>query len=682
MRQLVQPVGGGPVELVEGPPPVIGVADVLVRTSASVLSAGTERALTSLANTSLLGKARARPDLVRQVIKRAREEGAAGTVVAVGDAVSGISVGDRVATGGAGRANHAELQSVPGLLCARIPAGVEPADAAFATVGSIALHGLRLADTGPGAKVVVIGLGLLGQLALRLARAAGCDAAGIDVSADAVARAAGAGFTAWIEAGEATTRSALEWTVGRGADAVTMTASGSSSDPVLRSPAIARDRATIVVVGDVGLDLERRTLYERELTLRFARSYGPGRYERSFEEWGVDLPVGYVPWTERRNMETILDLLARDRLAVSDLVTHRMAFDDAARAYEILADRDERPVAIVLRYEGESPAPDAPATTTPARSRRTGTALGLVGAGSFVSGRLLPALTAAGFDRVAAVGSASGTSAARLAARHDGAQVCSPDEVIDHPDVDVVVVATPHDVHAELVIRALEAGKHVWCEKPLALTFDELDAVERAHATAPGVLFVGFNRRWSDPVRQVRQHLGDAGGPLVITYRVSAGPVPDKHWYRDRRQGGRLLGEVCHFVDTCAAIVGSDADAVTALGRSSVEALLADDLAVSLRYPDGSVAAITYASGGHGSTAKERIEVLGRGHTAVIDDFAAVTLDGKTARIRPKDKGHDGAAAAFRAAVLSGDRGDRSWLGSSRTTLLAAASLLGHDPAP
>lgn len=696
MKQLVQPVSGGPVELVDAPAPSIGATDVLVRTTASLVSAGTERALTQLANTSLVGKARARPDLVRQVVKRVRDEGigsaltavrarlasdlplgysAAGVVLEIGEAVSDIAVGDLVATGGAGRANHAEVQSVPGLLCTRVPNGVAPEDAAFATVASIALHGLRLGDVGPGAKVVVIGLGLMGQLALRLARASGCDAAGIDVADEAVARASAAGFSSWSDVGEDTTRAVLAWTGGRGADAIIVTASGTSSDPVRRAPAIARDRAVVVVVGDVGLDLERRPLYERELTLRFARSYGPGRYERSFEEWGVDLPGGYVPWTERRNMETVLELLARDQLVVRDLVTHRFTFDQAAEAFGVLGDRSARPVAILLSYAEPAPAPPAPIVRPATRSL----GVGIVGAGSFVAAKLLPALTEAGFDQLVSVASASGTSAARLAERRGFTRVAATAaEVIDDPDVGVVVIATPHDLHAGLVVRALEAGKHVWCEKPVALSFEELDDVERAAAASEGVLFVGFNRRWSDPVARVRGHLAASGGPLVVTYRISADPVPERHWYADRRQGGRLLGEVCHFVDTCAAIVGADADAVTALARSSVEALLADDLVLSMRYPDGSVAAITYAAGGHAATPKERIEVLGRGHTAVIDDFSAVVLDGSESRVRPKDKGHERAAAAFHRAVALGERRPETWSGSSRTTLEAAASLLGH----
>ncbi len=343
MRQVVQPLSGGPVQVLDVPRPVPGATEVLVRTVASVISPGTERAVMALAQSSLLAKARARPDLVRQVVRKARSDGlaatrqavrsrlasdlplgysAAGVVLETGAAVTGVRPGQLVATGGAGKANHAEFQVVPGLLCATVPGGVEAADAAFTTVAAIALHGLRIAEVGPGAKVVVLGLGLIGQLAARLAIAAGCDVAGIDPAAHPRRVAAGAGVLALDESGDATTDQVLAWSRGRGADAVLVCAAGRSSDAVMRVPALCRDRASVVIVGDVGLHLDRTPFYERELSVRFARSYGPGRYEPSYEEWGVDFPAGQVRWTEGRNFEAVLDLLAGGRLQVADLVTH------------------------------------------------------------------------------------------------------------------------------------------------------------------------------------------------------------------------------------------------------------------------------------------------------------------------------------------------------------------------
>jgi len=711
MKQVVQAINGGPVRVIDAPRPTISATEVLVRTLTTTISPGTERAVTALAQSSLLDKARARPDLVKQVVAKAKAEGlastaravrarldedmplgysGAGIAIAVGDAVQGIKPGDLVATGGASKANHAEFQAVPAMLCVRVPDGVSAADASTATIASIALHGVRLAEIEPGSRVVVIGLGLVGQLAVRLAQAAGAEVYGIDLDPLAVERTAKCGATASIEQGADTTRAVLEWSRGRGADAVIVAAAGSSSVVMGRAPDLCRDRASVVVVGDVGLDLDRRPYYDRELTIRFARSYGPGRYERTYEEWGIDYPAGLVRFTEGRNLETVLDLLAADRLRVDDLITHHFEIADAARAYELVETRDQPFVGIQLTYPAvpddasisELAPLEPPVRIDVARraSRTSGSApgLGLVGAGAFATTVLLPSLRKAGFHRLVSVASASGLSARHLAERAGFEQAVSgADAVIDDPNVDVVVIATPHDTHASLVARALRAGKHVFCEKPLALTFAELADVEQAAASTDAQLFVGFNRRWSAPISQVRDHVGSAGGPLVITYRVNAGTLPATHWYHDRRQGGRLLGEVCHFVDTCAALVGKPADGAHAVASAtpSSELVLSQDLALVLHYPDGSVASITYASGGDSSVEKERIDVLGRGHSATIVDFREVILDGKASSVRPQDKGHAAEARAF-LDIVRGRRtpGDEA-IDSTRTTLAAAASL-------
>lgn len=695
MKQVVQPANGGPVRVVDVPRPVAGPTEVLVQTVASLMSPGTERAVTKLAQSSLLAKARARPDLVRQVMKKARTDGiaqtartvrarldddvplgysAAGIALEVGEAVAGISPGQMVASGGAGKANHAEFQAIPGLLCAPVPDGVPPADAAFATVASVALHSLRLADVGPGAKVVVVGLGLLGQLGVRLAQAAGCDVAGIDVGQFQIDRAAESGALALIEAGEETTKAVLEWSRGRGADAVLLMAASSSSAIVGRAPALCRDQANVVVVGDIGLELDRRPFYERELNLRFARSYGPGRYERSYEEWGVDFPAGLVRWTEGRNLEAVLDLLAGGRLGVADLVTHRFPVAEAVLAYELVESGAEPSLGIVFEYPN-APEPDRPIVLRPAKPG-AGLGLGLIGAGGFARSVLVPALQDAGFDRFVSVASASGLSARRMAERAGFEKAVSgADAVVDDPDVEVVVIATPHDSHARLAAQALRAGKHVFCEKPLALSMEELDDVEAAKREGGGVLFVGFNRRYSEPVRLVKAHFAGASGPLVITYRVNAGTLPAKHWYNDRRQGGRLLGEICHFVDTCGAIAGSDPVDVRALGSGYAEPLLRDDFVVTIRYANGSLATISYASDGYSGTDKERVEILGRGRSAIILDFREVELDSRAVPARNLDKGHPGEVAAFLEAVKDGAGLTAGALASTRATLHAAASL-------
>jgi len=756
VRSVVQPVKGGPVEVLDVPRPTPEATEVLVRTVASVISPGTERAVTALAQSSLLAKARARPDLVRQVVRKAKAEGiaataqsvrgrlaedlplgysAAGQVVEVGSAVSGLRAGQLVATGGAGKASHAEFQAVPGLLCAAVPHGVPAKDAAFTTVASIALHGLRLAEIGPGSKVVVIGLGLVGQLAARLAMAAGCDVAGVDPAGHARITAAGSGVLALDELGDPTTERVRAWSRGRGADAVLVCAATSSPGPVSRAPALCRDRAPVVIVGDVGLNLDRTPFYERELSLRFARSYGPGRYDPSYEAWGVDYPAGQVRWTEGRNFEAVLDLLAAGRLKVADLVTHCYDIGEAPAAYELIEKRADPYLAIQLTYPmaldsdrpvlprrttsaadspsagsplassssamiGHSiPSPRPPSTSTLSAGSPspvspspapvpTGSVpgVGWIGAGAFSTGTLLPAFRRAGFKRLVAVTSASGITARRAADRyHFDKAVSGAFPAIDDPDIGIVVIATPHNTHAELAMLGLKYGRHVWCEKPLALTMDELAGVETAWEASGQQLMIGFNRRWSLPVLVARNILAEMSSPKFLVYRVAAGPVPDGHWYTDRRQGGRVLGEVCHFVDTAQALIGADIEeSVSVLagdghGRDGGDGRVVpgNDAVVSLRFADGSLATICYGSA-LPTAGKEWIEVTTGSRRLVIDDFRSVKLDGKTRWRGRQDKGHRACAAAFRQAVTGGKPlPTRTMIATMHATVQAAVG--GHD---
>jgi len=704
LKQLVQPVNGGPVTLLDVPGPVPEPAEVLVRTLCSVISPGTERAVTALAQSSLLAKARARPDLVRQVVRRARTEGlastrsavlgrlasdvplgysAAGIVLETGAAVTGIRPGQLVATGGAGKANHAELQAVPWLLCAPVPAGVSAKDAAFTTLASIALHALRLAEAGPGSKVAVVGLGLIGQLAARLAMAAGCDVAGIDPAAYPRDAAARSGVLALDERGQETTEQVLAWSRGRGADAVLVCAAGRSPDAVMRVPGLCRDRAAVVIVGDVGLQLDRTPFYQRELSLRFARSYGPGRYDPSYEARGVDYPAGHVRWSEGRNFEAVLDLLAAGRLAVGDLVTHTFGIGDAVQAYQLIEGGAEPYLAIRLDYPGTAE-PERPVAVQRARGRQAAShqttgaggahhGVGVIGAGPFATGTLIPAFQAAGLTRLVAVASARGLTATRAAQRFGFEKaVAGAEAVLADPDVSVVAIATTHDSHASLAAMALAAGRHVWCEKPLALTDNELDAVRDAWLESGCVLAVGFNRRWSPAVAAARRVLDGSAATKLVAYRIAAGPVPDGHWYHDPRQGGRLVGEVCHFIDTAQALVGAPIEEVAALYGGGPGGP-ADDAAVALRFADGSLASIGYGSG-LPSAGKERIEVHAGDRRVVIDDFRAVTVDGKTRWKGRQDKGHRAMAAAFTQAVAGEEKlPTEEMIATMRATIRAAA---------
>jgi predicted dehydrogenase/NADPH:quinone reductase-like Zn-dependent oxidoreductase len=666
---------------------------LLIATSYSVISAGTERAVRNLASASLLAKARARPELVRQVIRKARTDGirstmqsvqgrldeemplgysAAGVVVEVGSATQGFQVGDLVATAGAG---HAELQLVAGNLACKVPDGVAPEEAAFSTIASIALHGLRIADMGPGASVAVVGLGLLGQIAVRLALASGYRVCGIDVRDDLVALASKSGAFAVKESGQATTDAIVGWARGRGVDAVLMTAATSSSDPMRRSPALCRNGAKIVLVGDVGLELERTPLYEKELSVSLARSYGPGRYDRSYEEWGIDYPVEAVRWTVARNLEAVLDLLQSGRLSFADLITHQFPIARASDAYGVLGS-GQPCLAVQLTYDSQL-LETTPRAVAP-RAIGKGFGVGLLGAGTFARVTLMPALKEAGINRLVAVASHAGLSAQRLAEKEDFERVVSSiDEMLTDPDVDAVFICTPHNSHAELAVRALKAGKHVFCEKPLALSEDELDSVVTAWGASSSQLMGGFNRRYSPAIKQAAAVFDHGSGPLLMNYRINAGRLGPKHWYHDRVQGGRLLGEVCHFVDTCSAVALSPVVSVSASAHSDGELLLADDLVLTLRFADGSIASIVYAAGGHPATSKERFEILGRGHTVLIDDFRSSTIDGKETKFPRQDKGHAAELRYFRNAVAGVESAHtRSAIATMRTCFAAVESIL------
>jgi predicted dehydrogenase/threonine dehydrogenase-like Zn-dependent dehydrogenase len=697
VKSVIQPVGGGPVEVLNVPRPAPEATEVLVRTMASVITPSAEHAVTTLARSSPVS-VQARPDLVRHMLRKARANrivgssmpgdgrpirdlplgySASGEVVEVGPAVSGIRVGQLVATGGAGKASHAEFQAVPGLLCSVIPDGVPVKDAAFTAVAANALHGLRLAEIGPGAKVAVIGLGLVGQLATRLAMAAGCDVIGIDPAAHARIIAAGSGVMALDEQEDLTNGRVLAWSRGRGADAVLVCPSDPAPGPLTLAAALCRDRATVVIVGDVHLDLDRAPFYERELSLRFARSFGPGRHDMSYETWGVDYPAGQVRWTEGRNFEAVLDLLASGRLKVADLVTHSYDIGDATVAYDLIEEHADSYLAVQLSYPA-APTADDPVVIQPAAPKPS-PGIGWIGAGAYANETLLPAFRRGGFSRFVAVSSASGITARRAAERHRFEKAVSGTfPVIDDPGVDVVVIATPHDSHAELTTMALKDGRHVWCEKPLALTMDELGEVEVAWEASGRQLMVGFNRRWSTAVLVAQTALAEVTSPRYLVYRVAAGPVPEGHWYADRRQGGRLLGEVCQFVDTAQALIGAAIDETVAVhGGGQGAAAAGSDAVVSLRFADGSLATICYGSA-QPRAGKEWIELTAGAQRLVIDDFRVVKLDGKTRWKGRQDKGHQASVTAFRQAVTGRRQAlpTKAMLATMRATIEAAAGPL------
>lgn len=691
MRQLIQEMDSGTLRLVEVPSPVLREGGVLVRTTHSVISVGTERTTVELGRKSLLGKARERPDQVRKVMDTVAREGvvsayhkvktrlgelstmgysAGGVVEGVGAGVTGIETGDRVACAGGGYASHAERLWVPKNLVVRVPEAVSSEAAAFATLGAIALQGVRQAEPRLGETVVVIGLGILGQLTVQLLAASGVRPIAIDLDRSRVALAREHGALGLVRSDEVEAR-VLDATGGIGADAVIITAATSSTDPIELAGELARDRARVVVVGAVPIEVPRSPYYEKELDVRLSRSYGPGRYDPSYEEQGHDYPAGYVRWTEQRNMQAFLELVAGGKVVLDRLITHRFDFADAVSAYDVVTGDDAGSVlGVVLDYPGagaEEPGriylsgDRAPGQVSVSGARepveRPG--IGLIGAGAFAQGVLVPALKKLNVALLG-VSSAGGVSARKAAEEHGFSYLAaSSEEILADPATDAVMIATRHGEHARLAAAALRAGKAVFVEKPLALTDQELDDVMDAAAQGGAPLMVGFNRRFAPATVFLRDRLGGLPGAKVVHVRANAGYIPPDSWVHDPVDGGgRLIGEGCHFIDLALFLAGSPAVRVetTAMAGDDPAAALQDNFVVSMQCADGSVASVLYTAKGSPRSGKERVEMFAGGRTGVIEDFRSAEVQGrKRERWQGRqDKGHAAELAAFVAAVRHG----------------------------
>lgn len=688
MKQILQNRKTGELSVADVPPPIAQPGRVLVRTAASLISAGTERMAVDLAKKNMLGKARERPDLVRQVVQKAKNEGllntykavqaklnasnplgysAAGVVVGAGIDVTEFRPGDRVACAGAGFASHAELLSVPKNLCVKVPEDVDFEAAAFGTLGAIALQGVRLAEPTLGEAIVVIGLGLLGQLTVQLLKANGCRVFGIDLDESKIELARSFGADSGALPGAEAKGAVMEWSRGRGADAVLITAATMSNEPVEFAGEVSRVKGRVVAVGLVGLDIPRPSYYERELTLKVSMSYGPGRYDAEYEEGGHDYPFPYVRWTEGRNIEAFLDLVAAGSVDVTPLITHRFAIEDGEQAYNLISGETKEPyLGVLLRYDTERELERSVVNRTPrAAGERAGSRVrvGLIGAGNYARAMLLPNFrrNAAEFHSVA---TASGVSARDIGEQYGFARLVSgAEDVIADPEVNLVVVATRHDLHAQLARQALEHGKHAFIEKPLALTDKELDDVIDAAENSKGCLMVGFNRRFSPLARRAKEFFAHRTDPLSISYRVNAGRIGREHWIQDAREGGgRIIGEVCHFIDLMQFLTDSltmrvYAESIASRNHQIVEE---DSVFINLRFADGSAGSIAYLAEGDKAMPKERIEIFGGGMTYVIDDFRRATAyrNGKEDRIklRNQDKGQAEEVRAVCATVAEGAR--------------------------
>lgn len=683
MKQVLQHVKSGEVKVKDVPVPVARPGFVLVRTAASLISAGTERVAVESGQKGLVSRAIEQPALVRKVIDKARHEGvlstfeavrsklesltalgysAAGTVVGLGDETSGFQVGDRVACAGLGYASHAEVLSVPKNLCVRLPPAVSFETGAFATVGAIALQGVRLAELTLGESVVVIGLGLIGQLTVQLLNAHGCRVFGIDIDTERVNLAKRLGADDGCASNETARARVIDWSRGRGADAVLITAGTSSNEPVELAGEISRAKGRVIAVGDVGLSIPRKPYYDRELTFKISMSYGPGRYDPEYEERGHDYPLGYVRWTEGRNIEAFLDLVSSGRINLEQLITHRFKIEDGERAYKLIAGETNEPyLGVLLNYDSERELETRiELAKSPGSASAQSVRVGLIGAGDYAKAMLLPNFKAAGAE-FQTIATASGVTARAVGEQH-GFRACvsGADEVIKDERVNLVVIATRSGSHADLARRALEHGKYVFVEKPLALSEEELASVAET-AGADGKLAVGFNRRFSPLARAAQEFFHDRRAPLSINYRVNAGRIPPGHWSHDREEGGgRIISEVCHFVDFIHFLTGSLTTRVYAesIAAESRETLDADSIFVTLRLADGSNAGIAYLAEGDKALPKERIEIFGAGKSFVIEDFRSATAyqngKAKTTKLRDQDKGQRDEIKTVCAMVLEG----------------------------
>jgi predicted dehydrogenase/threonine dehydrogenase-like Zn-dependent dehydrogenase len=676
-------IRGGGVAVEDVPAPSASPRSLLVRVEHSCVSVGTELSSVRMSGLPLYKRALKQPHHAKRVLEIAKNEGfartykrvrgmlaaglptgysAAGVVVSVGEEVDGFRAGDRVACAGAGIANHAELIDVPVNLAVRIPDGLDTGAAATVTLGAIALQGVRRVQPTLGESVAVVGLGILGQLAVQLLRASGARVIGSDLDPTRIEKALAHGLAHGVGAGEDFPGRVHELTDGYGADAVLITAATESDEVVRQAMQACRKKGRVVLVGDVGLHLQRVDMYEKELDFLISTSYGPGRYDDVYELEGQDYPIGYVRWTENRNMEEYLRLLADGRVSLDGLGQEIYPVDEADGAYEALGSDEAKPLLVLLSYPERA---DAQQRTTRLRTLapkpgRIGVAL--VGAGSFAQGQHLPNLIRLREHfELRAVMSRTGASAKAVAARAEaGYATTDVDEVLGDEAIDLVLISTRHDSHADLALRSLQAGKNVFVEKPLALNGDELAAIEAFYEGRPDgpLLMTGFNRRFSPAAARMQELLADRTSPLVANYRMNAGYIPLDHWVHGPEGGGRNIGEACHVYDLFDFLTGAGETTVQAqaIGAENRHWAGNDNFVATIGYADGSVCTLTYTALGHRDHPKERLEVFAGGRVFSLDDYKSLSVDGGGSgwRSTTVQKGHTEELEALARALREG----------------------------
>jgi predicted dehydrogenase len=682
MKQLLQNMKTGKAHVADVPVPQPPDGAALVRTAVSLVSAGTERMVVEFAKQGLIGKAQSRPDLVKQVLSKARREGllntidaaknkldqpmalgysSAGTIIEVTPGLKGFHVGDRVACAGGGHAVHAEFAVVPQNLMVKIPENVDFELAAFTTVGAIAMQGFRLGQAQVGERVAVIGLGLLGLLAAGIASAAGCQVLGIDLNPERVELAKKMGASVSVTR-DLAVEAAESFSHGKGVDVILICADTQSNDPVELAGEIARDRAKVVAVGAVGLTIPRKIYYAKELDLIVSRSYGPGRYDEDYEENGQDYPIGYIRWTETRNMESFLDLLSQNKLVVSPLITHRIPIEDGKKAYDLITGK-ENYLGVLLTY-GDQPLPKEnriPNLSAPTVRVKPGDilALGVLGAGNYALSTFLPVVKKTGMVAPVGIVSASGVSAHHAARRYGfGFAASAPDTLYDDPAINMLAILTRHNLHTDQVLKAFDKGKNVFCEKPLAINQEQLDAITAAlQKEDQPLLMLGFNRRFAPLAKRLKAFVDRRQEPLFAHYRVNANVLPADHWLIDPEVGGgRIIGEGCHFIDFLTFLVGDNPAEVTTQGLPDQGKYNEDNIVMNFKFPDGSLGVVSYLANGDKSFPKEYLEVFTGGRVAVLHDWRRLEMvengNRSVARHRfQQNKGHQGAWQAFLNAI-------------------------------
>jgi predicted dehydrogenase/threonine dehydrogenase-like Zn-dependent dehydrogenase len=705
MKQLLQNMRDGKAVVEEVPVPTPRAGMALVKTEASLVSAGTERMVVEFAEKSLVGKARSRPDLVRQVIDKAKREGllataqaafdrldqpmalgysSAGTIVDLGEDMHGFTVGQRVACAGGGYAVHAEYAVVPHNLLTPLPDAVDFESAAFTTLGAIALHGFRLAEPQIGETVAVIGMGLLGLLAGQIAAAAGCRVLGIDIDPKRITLASSLGLQACLR--DQAEAAAVAFTANHGFDAVIICADTPSNDPVELAGVIVRDRARVVATGAVGLTFPRKVYYEKEISFINSRSYGPGRYDAAYEEGGKDYPIGYVRWTEGRNFEAVVDLLASGKLKVQPLITHRFPIEQATEAYDVITGKKKEPfLGVLLTYPKAKMKEERKIVFSPSSFKSSSAVkLGVLGAGLYANSTLLPALKKVDGIDLVGIASASGLHAQHAAKKFGFAYAASnDDDIINDPNINMVAILTRHDSHADLVVKALQAGKHVFVEKPLALNSDQLAVIsEQLLISNSSLLTVGFNRRYAPLARQLVSHFAHRTEALYAHYRVNAGYLPLNHWTQDPDVGGRrIIGEGCHFIDFITFLVGAAPVSVSAVALPDNGKYREDNVSITFTFPDGSIGIVDYLANGDKSFPKERVEVFCGGKIAVLDDFRTLETveNGRRKTVKgTQDKGWRDEWIAFANAIRNGGQPPipyEQMIGVTKATFVAVESI-------